>query len=233
MDEDIKKETTTVKPKAKPKSKIIKAEDTALRAVITIDNLPKEVVSLDREGYLLSFDDEPGKFLYLEDEILDELSKNNYTSYMISEGFHARRRKEKEHPEDFSTAGIKMEGRFSTATARLKVEGQDPGMHPCWKRPDELQQAAYEGYRIAKGESLRTFMGEGNMVHKVGALGKDELILTEIPNKLYKERQRMVEEKSKSRIAMVEKNAIEDMRRAGGKAYVPNEDDSVWSESRR
>ncbi len=217
---------------AKKKAKVIKAEDTKERRLITIDNTPEEVVSLDREGVLLSFEDEPGKFLELPEKMVEELSGNAYASYMFSLGSNVYLKKKKEHPEDFAS-GVTVEPRYATATARLKVEGQNPGMHPCWKRPDELQQAAYEGYRIAHGESLRTFMGEGDMVHKVGALGKDELVLTECPQELHDAHMKRVEDKSKSRIASVEREAIEDMRRSGGKAYVPDEDDAEWSEVRR
>lgn len=217
------------RPKGSPnKPKLIKAEDKSNRKLITVDNTPEEVLSYNKEGYLLSFEDEPGKFLVLESKVLAELSDRNRTSYMLSEGFHARRVREARNPEEFATPGLKVNPRLATATDRLRVEGGDPDKHYCWKRPDELQQAAYDGYQIARGENLKTFMGKGKMTHKVGAMGQDELVLMEVPQELHEARMKMNEDKSKSRIASVEKNAIEEMRSGGGRGYVPQEE-AEWS----
>lgn len=217
------------RPKGSPnKSKIVKAEDKSNRKLITVDNTIEEVLSYNKEGYLLSFEDEPGKFLVLESKVLAALTDRNRTSYMLSEGFHARRVREARDPESFATPGLKVNPRLATATDRLRVEGGDPNKHYCWKRPDELQQAAYDGYQIARGENLKTFMGKGDVTHKVGAMGQDELVLMEVPKELHEARMKANESKSQSRIAAVEKNAIEEMRQGGGRGYVPQEEQE-WS----
>jgi hypothetical protein len=113
-------------------------------------------------------------------------------------------------------SGINVSARFASATARLRVDNKDPNMHYVWKRPDELRQAAYEGYKIAKGTNLRTFSGRPDSeVHRVGAMGDDELILMQIPGKLAEERQRAVGEKSKKRIERFDDASAEEIEKSG------------------
>ncbi len=198
---------------------------------ISIDFTPQEVVSLDKEGYILTFDDMPGRFLDLKENVLNKLSKFNRTSYLVSEGLHARRKREASNPEDFATPGLKVNPGYATATARLKVQNMTPGMHPCWKRPDELRQASYDGYTVARGKEIDTFMGEEGDVHKVGAYGQDELILMQIPEETADQRMKDVVDKSNRRSEAVKSNAIEDLRR-GGIPYDPpkkGSDGKNWS----
>ena len=202
------------------------------RKEISIDFTPQKVVSLDKEGYILTFDDTPDKFIDLSDNVVEKLSSFNRTSYLVSVGLHARRKREVEKPEEFATPGLTINPRLATATARLNVENMTPGMHPCWKRPDELRHAAYEGYTVARGEEIETFMGKEGDIHKVGAFGSDELILMEIPQELADQRMKDVVDKSIRRSEAVKSNAIEDLRQ-GGIPYDPpsgkGSDGKNWS----
>jgi len=245
IQEEIKQETpeTTVetpkkrgRPKGstnKPKNPPIKTEESGRiekKLTINLDYTPQRVVSLDKEGYKLFFDSTPGKFLRLSDHQLDLLGRDNRDRYLVSEGLYAREKYQKDHPDEVGS-GIEVSGVFATATERLKVEGKEPGKWYAWKRPDELRKVSREGYQIARGKSLRTFMGQGDEIHRVGEYGKDELILTEIPEEQHQKRRRIVGEKSRKRIEAVETNAVEEMRRGGGVPYVPPEKDGhhSWS----
>ena len=192
------------------------------KALITIDIKDKEVLSLDEEGYVLSFESTPGQFKRLSDKTLGTLGRDNHDRYLVSEGLHAREKYQRDNP-DVMSSGVSVTGTFATATERLKVEGKEPGKWYAWKRPNELPTLARQGYKIARGESLRTYMAQGDEIHRVGEYGKDELILTEIPEELHQQRRSIVGEKSRKRIEAIETNAVEELRKVGGVPYKPTE----------
>lgn len=147
---------------------------------VSIDMKPEDVLAYDAEGKELHFDSDLGKFLELGADDVRALGKDNRDRYFVSLGAW---RMEKDE-EDALAADIKVSARLTSATDRLHVEGLDPSKHYCWKRPDELRQAGYEGYKIARGKGLRSFGGKSGDIHRVGAMGEDELILMEMPKEM-------------------------------------------------
>ena len=147
---------------------------------ITIDTTPERVVELDAAGEALEFSDVLGEFLELPGEQVKLLSKDNRDRYFVALGAWRMARDE----EEGLVSDIKVSGRLTSATERLRVEGMDPKKHYCWKRPDEMRQAGYDGYKVARGDSLRSFGGRPGEIHRVGAMGEDELILMEMPKEL-------------------------------------------------
>jgi hypothetical protein len=198
-----------------------KVESKVERTLISLDDSIGKIVSLDKEGVALFFEDEPGRFRELPDEIVDGLSKINRERYRTSRDFNKRRVREEEHPEEFKTSGITINPRYSTARARLRVEGGRPGFHYCWKAPHELTTAARLGYRIAKSPGLQTFSNEGEETHRVSAFGEDELVLTEVPKETHDAILKYHSDKSRRRVETMEDSGAAEIRAAGGLPFDP------------
>ena len=181
---------------------------------VSLDMQPGDVVEWSRSGADLRFADEPGQFLELADAHVRELRKTDREKYFVAHG--AWRMEMNQRLAE--TEGIRVSGRLAAATARLDVEGKDPSMHYCWKRPDELRQAGYDGYEIAKGANLRSFSGKSGSVHRVGAMGEDELILMQKPKEQAERDLLEPAEKSRQRVKNFDKASKSDI---GQYAYDP------------
>lgn len=202
--------------KASPKANIPNRID------ITIDTDPQDVVQYDNERKNLVFSGEPGKFLELPDEVIDQLSNRSKTAYFSAYGLHEwyQRNAGEERVSDH----IKVSPRLATATAQLEVSNKDPKMHYCWKRTDEKYLSERDGYRVASDPALKTFREDAdNTVRTVGSDGDTELILMKIPKEDFEARQRAISEKSRRRIEGADNQAKEDIRRAGGIPYEGHE----------
>jgi hypothetical protein len=227
INEEVNEEITSTKDKkpnsnkkstsSKPKHKA----DYPDRVDVTLDTTEEDVLKYNEEGKNLFFDGDLDSFKVLSDNTIDQLSYINRQRYFSSYGEYKYNLEHKD--EENITSRIQVSPRYATATGRLEVHGKDPRFHYCWKRPDELRQAKYEGYEVADDDALDTFQGKDKVssLHKVGAYGDDELVLTKIPQELFDERQRAIQEKSTKRIKAVEDTAKDEMRRAGGLPYEP------------
>ncbi len=198
---------------------------------ITIDKDKQEVLKLDQAGNELIFDESVEKFPKYDDKFIKQLSFVNQRNYFVSQGLNiGAKRVAEEKPSGIEVMPVVP--RQGMATSRLNVYNKPKGWHFTWKRPDELRQAQLEGYAMAKGE-VATFASSGSKGHhEVAAFGETELVLMKIPEKLFKERQRVVDLKSKERIKGVEATAANEIRAAGGKPYDPSKSDvrHNWSE---
>lgn len=216
------------------KREVLKEERIPERKRISIDDSIAKIVSYDKEGIFLIFEDEPGRFVELPEDVVDSLGKENRERYILSQYSNKRLVREREHPEDFKTQGISVEAAITTARKRLAVEGIQPGYRPCWKSPAELASAARLGYRIARYKGLKTFSNEGDEVHKVSAFGQDELILTEVPEETHQAVLKYHSDKSRRRVKTTEEAGAADIRAAGGIPYRPNKADDKrlpWTRS--
>ncbi len=194
---------------------------------VSLDTPTPEVVRLEKEGFSLFFEDEPGRFKELPSGVVGTLSSMNKSRYLVAKGAHARLKDQKEHPERFVTPGITVSPRLASATGRLEVRGKKPGMAYCWKRTDELQQASYDGWKVSADADLETFGGEVGSSHLVAAGGNTELVLMEIPEETEKQMLAAPAIQSKARAEGVEKATIEDMKRSGGLPYLPTPKDAA------
>ena len=198
-----------------------KVEEKGERIFISLDDSIEKIVSLDKEGVDLFFEDDPGRFRELPEKVLDDLYKKNRERYKASWEINKRRVREEEHPEEFKTPGITVNPRFATARARLQVEGKKPGFHYVWKAPHELTSAARMGYRIAKHPGLKTFGNEGDETHKVSAFGEDELILAETTQENYDAILKHHSDRSQKRVKDIEASGAAEIRAAGGLSFDP------------
>jgi len=195
--------------------------------LITLDNTADEVVKFDAEGHELFFEDAPGKFLDLPDEVLKSLSAMTQTRYLVSFRANTKLRKKDEHPELFKTPGIEVSPRLASATSRITVKGKDPSKAYAWKRTDELQAASYEGWKVCQDPNVRSFGGDVGSSHRIAAGGETEMVLMEVPKETESAMLVRDADKSKRRIDGADKATIEDMQRAGGLPYVPRAGDKT------
>lgn len=223
---DFKEEEKVKIPPEKPKSLELpregnKVEGKRERIFISLDDSIEKIVSLDKEGVDLFFEDDPGRFRELPEKVLDDLYKKNRERYRASWEINKRRVREEEHPEEFKTPGITIKPQFATARERLRVEGKKPGFHYVWKAPHELTSSARMGYRIAKHPGLKTFGNEGEETHKVSAFGEDELILAETTQENYDNILKYHSDKSQKRVRDIEASGAAEIRAAGGLSFDP------------
>ena len=199
---------------------------------ITVDKKKEDVLRLDKVGYELTFDESLEKFPEYDDEFIKELSFVNQRNYFVAQGLHiGAKRVAEEQPSGLEIMPVTP--RDGMATSRLQVFKKKPGFHYAWRRPDELREAQMQGYSIV-GDEVETFASSGSKGHhEVSAFGQTELVLMKIPQKIFEERQRAVDSRSKERIEAVENTAVNEMTSSGGKPYIPKSKDSHnWSEAK-
>lgn len=197
-----KKKTSTSSSPSKEVKKI----------TITIDDDPEEVVRLSNEGNFLEFDDSVESFLPLDNETISQLKKDDRERYFLAYGSW----KYNYENSDPTPSDVSISGRLASATARMQVEGKDPNKHYAWKRPDELREAGYQGYKVARGQTLRSFGGSPSSVHRISSMGEDELVLMEIPKKTREAQRRNIGEKSRRRVKNFDEQTAEQIRRDRG-----------------
>ena len=181
---------------------------------ISIDNRVEDVVDYDQAGQVLDFQDEPGRFLKLPSEVVKGLSPSNRDCYFLAYGANQVLVEEASMglPEGLD---IKVSGMSARATAKLEIYNKRPGMHYCWKRPDELQQAIRMGYRVSEDSNLETLVSSPSRIHRISALGEDELIAMEIPEAGHQAILRAQKEKSDRLEGAVEAQARREISRIG------------------
>jgi hypothetical protein len=183
----------------------------------SLDFTDDEVVYYNQNGDLF-FD--PESFRELPTEVVDELTRENKGRYLSALGtFKFEESRGTEKP----TIELSVDPRLAAASSRLEVSGKKPGIHYHWRRVDEQSQWRREGYKVTTDPDIMTFhKAEGN-THRVNYQGVDEMILTEIPEDLYKARQRAVSEKSRRIVEGAEATAAAEMRSAGGIPITPEQ----------
>jgi hypothetical protein len=192
----------------------------AEKPIISIDTKVEDVVKWDSEGAELYFADDPEKFLELPSDVAGGLGFYNkqryYTARNIMKGTMDL--------SGYDKRKFKPQPGTATAGQQLRVDGKDSRFHYCWKRPDELQQAQRNGYRVADDPALDTFYGDVGSTRTVGQAGSEEMVLMKIPREAWEKKQADNRTRSKARRAAVEENAINEMLKGGGKPYKPEEE---------
>ena len=107
----------------------------------------------------------------------------------------------------------------------LRFFGKDPNFHYVWKSPEKLQRAVRDGLIPARDPNLKTSYGSGSEVRKIGAYGKDELILCKQPKDLHVKYEKDIEERSRRMIEATKQEGVNEIAKAG-KVYIPPEDGS-------
>lgn len=172
-----------------------------------------KVVSLDEEGYILFFEDDPDKFLDLPLKVVEDLSPRNKAAYAVSYTLYRKRVEESLNPP----SGVTVIPAYASARQKLKFEGGRAGMHRAWLRPDQHAWAIQSGYKVANDPTLRTFCSSPSEVHTVAANGGTELVAYEIPETAYRQRLEEIGHKSAKRGELAEAQTKGELERQGGK----------------
>ncbi len=189
---------------------------------ITLDNSVNEVLSLNKQGKDLYFED-GAKFCRLGPAALKELSFENTARYNLA--FVSTEMDKEAKP----TSKLNITPRFATATARMDVKVLDPNIKPCWKRPEETRMAEVAGYAYAiEGKHVQTFAANDGENPKIGKAGDPELILMYITKEKHQAMIKAASDKSKRRDGAVMSGAKSVLEQMGGKPFEDVRDDHKW-----
>lgn len=193
--------------------------------MITLDTSMEKVIDWDRNGDRLVFDTTPGRFKALSAEELDQLSSWTKNLYHVMKGQADSEQRAAEAP---STPGLEISGRFISPGQKLAVNYPEPFLkewHPAWLRCDEHRGNIGKGYTTVTDEDVETATPNvgGGTTKLVGDSVYKEYELMKLPLKEYERRRDETAAISTQRVKSVEKSAIDQMRRAGGKEFVPPE----------
>lgn len=194
----------------KPTRKVVENKYT-----ITVDDTPEKVISLDQEGSLLVFDDEPDRFLELPLEVVQSLSKRSKLSYSLAFYYSRKMAEERLNPP----SGIEVTPGYASARQQLKIEGGRKGMHRAWQRPDQVQKRLRQGYKVCDDPSVQTFNSTVGSTRTLGDMrgGEPEQILMEVPQETYDARQQQLADKSVGKSRAIEESTQASLERMGGK----------------
>jgi len=184
------------------------------KATITIDNTPQEVLSLDKEDYLLYFEDSPDRFLELPLEVVQSLSKRNREAYSLGFLYSRKLAEERLNPP----SGIKVTPGYASARQQLKVAGGRKGMHRVWQRPDQVRRRLQEGYKVCNDPTVQTFNSMVGSTHTLGDTrgGDPEQILLEIPQETFDAHQQALADKAVGKSRAVDEATRATLDRLGG-----------------
>jgi hypothetical protein len=166
---------------------------------VTLDMNEEQVLALNEKGVKLNFSVE--EFLELSPDGERALYRDNLVNYVSAQTLHKRHVRFEEQPEQLkrvkaTSRSLQVIG--GTAAKRLEARHLvKDGMHACWKRPDEVDEAVEAGYqfvpdptkkgsaaaRIKEGEVPVEFTGIKQTRHK----GDVEQVLMQIPQERYQE----------------------------------------------
>ena len=182
---------------------------------VTSHNTFVEVVALEEGNYKMLFDGED--FLELDEKTIEVLSNENSRNYFIAKGVHSALEKNKKRAADgFKDLQI-LDPLGGSAVNKLKVSNKDGKRHFCWKRPDELSECEELGYKKVTNEDASVTTQGATGVSSSRILktkdGKDDLVLMEIPTRVYEQSIHAVSMKSKQRAGASLKELQEDMKK--------------------
>ena len=181
---------------------------------VSIDSTPEEVVSLDQEGYLLFFEDDPDRFLELSLETVQDLSPRAREAYSLAFFYSRKAAEERLNPP----SGIEVTAGYASATQQMKVEGGRKGYHRSWQRPDQVRRRLQEGYKVCNDPTVKTFNSTVSGTNTLGDMrgGEPEQILLEIPQATFDAHQNALADKAVGKSRGLDVAAQEALDRMGG-----------------
>lgn len=119
---------------AEDKKTVVVNASTAITTVLELNQDPSVSIKFDIEN-----------FLDIDEKVVAELRPDVQKEYWLAFG------RKKPYRDNAEIQVLGMLG--NTAGRRLSVinKGTKPGEHRCWKRPDELEEALFQGYRRLRG----------------------------------------------------------------------------------
>ena len=198
---------------------------------ITLDNSFEDVLKYDSDGYLMIFDDVPGRFMRLADKQFRELSPVNKGAYAVAKLGHDDAVKQRDNPTFLKYGDTSQ---YANPVDQLTVGGKDPGMAYSWKRPDQLRRVAMQGWKVDQDEGVDTFKRDASSVHTVGAAdrGDAELILHKMPRDKYEAIKKAGRDRSEVLRSGQKEAATREIARGEGGRGVPYDPDADVNDTR-
>jgi hypothetical protein len=199
-------------------------------ARISLDTNIKDVIAFDKKGFRLIFESRPGRFKELSEQDVRGLSRDGQRDYLFA--LLEWQKASKTQPSE----GLQVQPERAMAQTRLDFKYSpefEAKYHPCLKRPDQLSGAKMEGYTVATASDGVEGFGVENEkgTIKVGAAGYDDLVLMKIPRETYEASQRRIEEKSKATASSAAQVGASQIKKSGGKSFLPAEKDgNQWKD---
>jgi len=201
----------------------IKSPKSPKSVKVDIDTDFDVMLKLQESGADLFFETEVDKFKKLSSVEVNKLNQSNKTRYFVAVGMHQQNVEDSNDP--FSGLDLKIDSKAYSATEAMEVFGKDPDFNYVWKSPEGLQRAAREGFVPVRDPNVKTAFGQGSEVRKIGAYGKDELILCQQPKELHEKHVKDIAERSRMLEHSTRNQGISEISKAG-KVYIPPEDGS-------
>lgn len=160
---------------------VLIASGTEVFQRISLDVEDSDIVRLSKEGESLFFVSTVGEFKLLSQKTLKSLTPDNRQRYFLAKGEYEYNKTEVDMPD---LGDLKVSARFMKASKRLEADPL-PGMKPYWFRTDEVADQSREGWKVRTRPSED---GTLSSTVKVNARGEDEMVLMDLPNDEWTER---------------------------------------------
>jgi hypothetical protein len=208
LEEIIPRKRETSEPR--PKKEVVKTR------TITLNDTPEDVLSLDQKGYLLTFDDDPERFLELPLEVVQNLSERNRKDYALAAYYTRKMAEERLNPP----SGVEVIPGYASARQQMKIIGGKRGKHYAWQRPDQLRKRlTREGYKVCNDPDVKTFNSTVGSTKTLGDMrgGDAEQVLLEVPQESFDARQQALADKAVGKSRAIDEATQEALARMGGR----------------
>lgn len=186
---------------------------------VDVDTPLEDVLKWDKEGAVLLFVVEDGRFKELKEAEQRKLSQANRTRYEVSADMAEDLAEDEDDESIF--VGISISEDMGRAASRLDVEGLPEGLEKRWERPDMLDDRLREGYKIVKTKGVKTLSNPTGKpaMHTITRNGATELVLLAKPKELAEQRRAKRVAKWRERSEGVYDSAKDDFRKGGIEGY--------------
>jgi len=161
---------------------------TKAKAIVDVSSrmTDSEILAAEERDVKMRFD--PEDWRELPEKVIGKLSHENQRDYFITKGaVDAMAKNSRRAAAGFG--GIEIVDPLK-AKPRAKLDTFDipPGMHACWKRPDEVEEMKGLGYTIADQKVRAPGASKTSTSHIItDTQGKDDLVLMLIPEKVFQQ----------------------------------------------
>ena len=188
----------------------------------------ESIIRLDRNGDVLVFE-QTDKFLPLSDGTLAVLTRENKLRYTMAKEFHDAWRGD-EHSALVEKFQVDRQ-MVGSATDKLKIQGPDD-MEIRWRRPDEIESARAEGWKVLDSDEAKSYLGPKGGHHEIGKLGQTELVAVGIPKAIFDKRDQERVRRRNEQAGAWRSQGLNEINRQGGKGFVAVDSDKrQWSET--
>ena len=179
------------------------------------------------EAYLVF--EQKEDYLPLDDKIINLLSRENRTRYMMAKDFHDTWRGD-DHKQFVESFQIDRQN-LGSASEKLQVKTSKT-LQERWVRPDNMARMEAMGYRVAHPDEVQTFLPSKNGHVEVGSMGRTEMVLMVTDKKKFDAAQATKARTNSQKALAWKGSGAKDVTAAGVQAYDPETDKAKrsWNE---